>query len=181
MRTLRTTAASHRGSSTRSGWTLVEMLVTISLVAILMTPLLAAIRTLLVIQGTTTELLTHARVVGEAGRQFARDGETARSAKREERRVTFERPGTVVVWDWSRGALERTEQGHGRQRFRFPLRSRFAVTAIDDRLIELRIIAPADERAVSGRAVSQPSSLAPEATYRLMALLPPAATSGKGD
>lgn len=181
MRSLRTDSSSRGQQTMRSGWTLVEMLVTISLIAILMTPLLAAIRTLLVIQGTTAELVTLARVVGEAGRQFARDGETARAVKSEPGRLTFERTGSNVVWDWSRGSLERTEQGRARQRFGFPPRSRFAAAGVEGQLIELRVIAPADQRAASGRSVSSESSVAPETTYRLMARLPSSAASGKGE
>jgi prepilin-type N-terminal cleavage/methylation domain-containing protein len=166
----------------RSGWSLIEMLVTISLIAILMAPIVAAIRSLLVTQQASTELLLLARAVGEAGRQFARDGERATAVQTADSRVTFQQGAVAVVWDWSQGPLERTEQNRDRQRFPFPRDSRITARSLEGQLVELRIVAPAAQVAVSGLSVSMESAssgpvVAPAATYRLMTRL---ATTGQG-
>lgn len=158
----------------RGGWTLVEMLVTIAVIALLLAPILSAIRTLLVTQQSSTGLLVLARTIGETGRQFARDGEQSSDLRSEGQKLTFVAGATEIVWDWSRGALQRTEQGHSRQTFAFPTGSQIGVQRLEGGLVELRIAVPAPQVGVSGRTVGVQTetgghSVAPESVYRFVA------------
>jgi Flp pilus assembly protein TadG len=151
----------------RGGKTLIEMLVIITLLAALLAPSLAVIRTLLQTQRSAEALLVISRTVGELGRQWARDAHGARSVTTgagaaggrdvggQVTRVELVSAEEVVTaWDWSSGELVRTVGGKQRREFAFTAGTRFAVRVEAGRLVELLVEVPAERRQVNGAVVA---------------------------